>query len=150
MARFFSGGDATYQQAPRKYSFDWRPAEIEWFGDRGENFVYNVQDALNFGAPDFTQCLPADLELRLNLWNLYGTGHPTDMADNHMVEVVIDGFDFEPNGLTEVPIGGTCSKHCQCGETARCRGNVCTSVRKLEEDVASEHSKSSLRATGQN
>lgn len=126
-ARFFSGPGNTYQQAPRTFDFDWRPAEIEWHGDRGEHHLYSAKNAIDAGAKDFTQCLPADVEVRMNLWNLFGTGRPTEMEDHHMVEVVIDGFSFRPNGLTEVEDGGACTKDCQCGASATCVSNRCQS-----------------------
>ena len=135
MARFFSGGGTSYKQGGRTFEFDWRPAEIEWFGDRGESHVYSARSALAAGAPDHTQCLPADMEVRMNLWHLFGSSRPTGMEDHHIVEVVIDNFAFVPSGLTAVPERGVCTKDCQCGSSSSCTGNVCqSSGRKLEEE----------------
>lgn len=135
MARFYSGGGTSYKQGSRTLAFDWRPAEIEWFGDRGESHVYSSRTALAAGAPDHTQCLPADMEIRMNLWHLFGTSTPSGMEDGHVVEVVIDDFTFTPSGLTEVEEGGVCTKDCQCGRSSSCTGNVCrSSGRKLVED----------------
>ena len=133
MARFYSGGGTSYKQGRRSFSFDWRPAEIEWFGDRGESHLYSASTALAAGVADHTQCLPADMAVRMNLWHLYGSSKPAGMANNHVVEVVIDNFAFAPNGLTVVPEGGVCTKDCQCGSSSRCASNMCRGTsRKLE------------------
>ena len=129
--QFYTGEGNTYEQAPRKYSFDWRPAKIEFdsdAGEDGESFTYSTQRALKHGQPDFTQCLPADAEVRINLWNLYGSLPPTDMANNphHVVEVVIDDFTYTPSGLEFVKDGGACSKDCHCSPDSQCFGNVCS------------------------
>lgn len=131
--KFFTGEGNTYDQAPRKYNFDWRPAKIEFdsdAGEDGESFTYSTQKALNQGQPDFTQCLPADAEVRINLWNLYGSLPPTDMAEkpHHFVEVVIDDFTYTPSGLEHVSDGGACSKDCHCRPSSQCFGNVCSPV----------------------
>ena len=131
--RFFSGppgGNTAYHQAPHEYKFDWRPAEIEWNSDAGgggHTFVYSTQMALDAGQPDYTQCLPADVEVRMNLWNLFGDSIPEGMQDTYMVEVVIDDFHFTPNGLTALPENGVCSKDCHCSESSSCQKNRCTS-----------------------
>jgi hypothetical protein len=67
--RFYSGAGTTYDQAPHIYKFDWRPAEIEWTSDAGggHSFIYNTQMALDARKPDYTQCMPADVEVRLNV-----------------------------------------------------------------------------------
>ena len=134
--RFFSGSNGNdYQQGGnRVYGFDWRPTEIEWFsnaGDNGESFVYSTQMALDAGQPDYNQCMPRDsnnVEVRINLWNLFGSegGTPPGMLDTHVVEVVIDNFQFAPNGYISVSNGKTCSKDCQCGALSECFQNKCT------------------------
>lgn len=129
--RFFSGQGNTFEQAPHTYKFDWRPAEIEWNSDAGggqHTFIYKTQDALDAGQPDYTQCMPADVEVRMNLWHLYGYTAPKGLSDIHMVEVVIDDFKFTPNGLTALPEGGTCSKDCHCDRSSLCVANKCTFV----------------------
>ncbi|CAB9518423.1 Glycosyl hydrolases family 16 [Seminavis robusta] len=128
--RFFSGEGDTYQQAPNTYKFDWRPAEIEWTssaGGGGHQFTYDAQMALDASAPFYVQCMPADVEVRLNLWNLFGNSAPTGMQDTHQVEVVIDNFEFTPSGLTGLAEGGTCTRDCHCEATAVCRSNKCFS-----------------------
>lgn len=135
--RFFTGDDGTsYQQDNRVYGFDWRPTEIEWFSNAGgntggQNFVYSTQSALDAGKPDYTQCMPREtnnVEVRINLWNLLASEEatPPGMLDTHVVEVVIDNFQFAPNGLVAVPNGQVCSKDCQCGATSHCFDNKCT------------------------
>ena len=133
--RFFSGsnGDNYQQGGNRVYGFDWRPTEIEWFsnaGVSGETFVYSTQMALDAGQPDYNQCMPRDsnnVEVRINLWNLFGSegGTPPGMLETHVVEVVIDNFQFAPNGYIAVSNGKTCSKDCQCGALSQCFQNKC-------------------------
>lgn len=128
--KFFTGDDQTYAQAPRTYNFDWRPAKIEFDSDAGKKFTYSTNRALKNNQPDYTQCLPADVEVRIGLWNLYGNLPPTDMAGtpDHVVEVIIDDFTYTPSGLEFVKDGGVCSKDCHCSPSSQCLGNVCTKV----------------------
>jgi hypothetical protein len=58
--------------------------------------------------------LPANVEVRMNLWNVRGNNTPTGMTANHAVEVIIDNFVYTPSGLTGLPSGSRCSKNCQC------------------------------------
>lgn len=142
MLRFFSGPDGSYAQAPRIYSFDWRPGEIEWSTDipGGESFTYSTQIAREAGEDDHIQCLPADIELRLNLWSMFGSSTPTGMEDHWRVEVVIDKVEYEPSGLIGVPDGGVCAKDCQCTPSSSCVDNVCVagSKRKLLDEIEQE------------
>jgi hypothetical protein len=129
--RFFSGEGDTYQQAPHIYKFDWRPAEIEWNSSAGggtHQFTYATRTAIDANAPDYLQCLPADVEVRINLWNLFGSSPPPGLEDTHRVDVVIDSFQFTPSGLTGLPAGGTCSRDCHCDGDAVCLSNVCLSA----------------------
>jgi hypothetical protein len=149
MHRFYSGDNVlkTYQQAPQACGFDWKPAEIAWYSNAGggQAFTYNTQKALAAGEPDYTQCMPAQVEVRINVWNLYGsTTTPTDMQDSHIVEVVIDKFEFTPSGLTGVPLGGSCGKDCQCDGSSRCIGNRCTRVGRSSPIVVSNSTNNTL------
>lgn len=130
--RFYSGNiDGTYKQAPQTYSFDWRPGEIDWKSSAGagrNSFTLKTQDALNAGTPDYIQCMPADVEVRLNVWHLFGNSQPKGMQDTDVLEVVFDDFQFTPNGLHALQDGGTCSKNCQCGADSTCQNNKCTYV----------------------
>lgn len=127
--RFFSGEEDTYRQAPHTYKFVWKPAEIDWSSTAGGGehyFTYGTQDALNAGQPDYVQCMPADVEIRLNLWNLFGASStPRGMLDTHMVQVVIDKFEFTPSGFTGLVEGSACSKDCQCDGSMVCLANKC-------------------------
>ena len=138
--RFFSGqGGNTYHQAPHTYKFDWRPAEIEWNSDAGgggHNFIYNSQMALDAGQPDYTQCMPADVEVRMNLWNLFGDSTPKGMLDTYKVEVVIDDFHFTPNGLTSLPDNGVCAKDCHCDSSSKCQKNKCVNLGGSKEQAS--------------
>ena len=138
--RFFSGqGGNTYHQAPHTYKFDWRPAEIEWNSDAGgggHHFIYNSQMALDAGQPDYTQCMPADVEVRMNLWNLFGDSTPKGMLDTYKVEVVIDDFHFTPNGLTSLPENGVCAKDCHCDPSSKCQKNKCVNLGEGKEQAS--------------
>lgn len=147
---FFTGESRSYNQAPRLHKFDWRPNKIEFYsssGEFGETFTYSTQEALDAGEPDFNQCLPADIEIRLSLWNLYGTQKPTEIeSDDTVVEVVIDDFEYTPRrGLEHVPNGGACSKDCQCSPSSRCYDNTCSKVVTHYEIVAPKSAKDSAR-----
>ncbi|CAB9530452.1 Glycosyl hydrolases family 16 [Seminavis robusta] len=132
--RFYSGVGRTpstpaFNQAPNMYEFEWKPAEISWYSTAGggQSFTYGTQDALDAGEADYTQCMPANVEVRMNLWNLFGSTAPTGMQDNHRVDVVIDNFTYVPNNLNGVPEGGVCSKDCHCGgPPLQCINNQCT------------------------
>jgi hypothetical protein len=147
--RFFTGTEKTYKQAPRIYSWDWRPAKIEFYSDsaEGESFTYSTQRSLKKGEPDFTQCLPADMDVRINLWNLYGSLPPTELAmkDSYVVEVVIDGFSYTPSGVESVPDGGACSKDCHCDPASVCLSNVCTTAVSLYDSLYSLKNAGSYR-----
>ncbi|CAB9497080.1 expressed unknown protein [Seminavis robusta] len=130
--RFYSGSSPTvpaYKQAPNTYEFDWNPAEITWSSSAGggQTFTYSTQDALDSGQPDYTQCMPANVEVRINLWHLFGSSPPAGLEDTHEVRVVIDDFYYEPSGIQAVPDGGVCSKDCHCGGPPFvCINNRCT------------------------
>jgi len=129
--RFFSGAGNTYQQARQVYGFDWAPGAIEWYSTAGggQRFRYSVQDALAAQQPSYVQCMPAQVEVRLNLWNLHGASPPAGMQDSHVVEVVIDDFQFVPSaGPTFLPDGGTCANDCHCSPSSRCLANKCTAT----------------------
>jgi len=129
-----------YRQAPQTYEFDWEPADILWKSSAGggQSFRYTTQDALSRGQPDYTQCMPAQVEVRINLWHLHGSFvQPTDMEDSHVIQVVIDNFTYEPSGRTGVTDGGLCSKDCQCQPGSQCRNQVCT---KLSRSFATKTS----------
>lgn len=149
MYRFYSGAPPSlslpvYHQAPHTYEFDWEPAEIEWASTAGggHTFTYGTKEALAARQSDYTQCMPANAEVRMNLWNLFGSGTPTDMEDSDLVRVVIDNFEFRPSGRTAVVLGGVCSKDCHCG-ALKCIQNRCTSA---NGDRAPSSSDSSIAA----
>lgn len=130
--RFFSGNQGGFRQAPHVYGFEWKPAEIQWFSSAGggQSFIYNSQAALAANQPDYTQCMPAQVEVRINLWDQFGSySPPNGLQDYHSVEVVIDSFQFIPSGLKAVPNGGVCTKDCQCGDSGRCLRNSCAATR---------------------
>lgn len=79
-------------------------------------------------ATDYIQCLPNNLEVRINLWNM-ADKIPDNIMDHHRVVVVIDDFTYTPSGETHVADGGACSKHCQCSDTSNCLGGLCVSTR---------------------
>merc|ERR1712038_690140 len=64
---------------------------------------------------DYVQCLPADVEVRMNLWSMY-------------VEVVIDDFSFTKSNEEFIQPGEYCSKHCQCEAMRGCVNGKCIDV----------------------
>jgi hypothetical protein len=126
--RFFSGGqDGKFQQTGT-WSFDWTPNSVQWqtTSGGGQTHSYSSADANYWGVPDRVQCLPADIEVRLNLWNLLGTATPTGMSENHVVEVVIDNFAYAPSGLRSVLDGDSCTRRCQCEAGSDCINGACS------------------------
>ena len=112
-----------YQQAPQEYSFTWNPAEITWdtTAGSGVDHFYSSEQATTLGLEDYVQCLPTNLEVRINLWNLNGTlATPMEMSDDEMVEVIIENFSYTPTNRTGVEDGGFCTKDCQCLEGSEC------------------------------
>ena len=123
--RFATGASGLPQPAPHRYRFTWNPGQIDWSTDAGGGHThsYTTQDAVQAGQSDYVQCLPAQVEVRLNLWNMHGINTPTGMTTNQVVEVVLDDFVYTPSGLTVVAPGGYCSKNCQC--PTACVANRC-------------------------
>ena len=113
------------QPAPHRYRFTWNPGQIDWSTDAGGGHThsYTTQDAVQAGQSDYVQCLPAQVEVRLNLWNMHGINTPTGMTTNQVVEVVLDDFVYTPSGSTVIASGGYCSKNCQCSTS--CVANRC-------------------------
>ena len=140
MHRFFTGDPdneaAKYQQGGQVYSFEWNPAEIDWATTAGttenKNFVLKTEEAVFREVPDYVQCLPdigGNIEVRLNLWNMLGNKQPAGFNSDDIVEVVFDSFSFTPSGLTHLPVGSVCSKHCHCEiGVSECISNVCTPI----------------------
>jgi len=96
--------------------------------------MYTSQMAIDAGTPDYIQCMPADVEVRINLWHLFGDSQPEGMEQNQIVEVVLDDFQYTPNGLTGVHENGVCGKNCHC-ESYSCVDNRCVgNVRPLIPD----------------
>ncbi|CAB9505198.1 Hemolysin-type calcium-binding repeat (2 copies) [Seminavis robusta] len=123
--------DGTFQQAPHSYSFTWNPGAITWetTAGGGVDHFYTTEQAVVMDEEDYIQCLPADVEVRINLWSLGGAlAAPMEMADDEMIEVVVDNFSFTPTGRTGIPDGGFCSKDCQCQGGSECSlvTSVCT------------------------
>jgi len=117
MYRFFSGSDGTsYNQSDQWYSFEWLPSKISWASTAGggQTHEYTTENAVISGQRDYIQCLPAEVEIRMNLWNFRGMTTPTGMTDDQYVEVVIDNFVYEPSAVLFAGYGDYCSKHCQC------------------------------------
>lgn len=129
--RFYTGAmGSTYDQGGHKYEFTWSPGDVKWYTDAGggQNHSYATQDAIFAGLNDYVQCLPADVEVRINLWNMFGSVLPVGMNDDQLVEVVIDDFSFTPSGQTAVMDGGYCTKGCQCDTSSICVNGICTAA----------------------
>jgi hypothetical protein len=124
MHRFHSGAGSTYAPGGHIYKFDWNPGRIDWYSSAGGGKSHSY---ITDGSADFIQCLPADVELRINVWNMRGALNPNGYGDNHRVEVTIDNFTYVPSGKTHVPDGGMCSKDCMCASTSGCVSGTCVS-----------------------
>ena len=73
--RFFSGGSPqTFDQGGHFYKITWNPGEISWSTDAGGTHTYSYTSDLAHEkcVEDFIQCLPNNVEVRLNLWNMGG------------------------------------------------------------------------------
>jgi hypothetical protein len=127
LSRFYSGSGSTYDQGGHVYDFTWNPGKVTWYTDAagGKNHSYATEDALFAGLNDYVQCLPADVEVRINLWNMFGGVLPVGMLDSQVVEVVIDNFSFTPSNLQYVVDGGYCTKHCHCDSSSMCVNGIC-------------------------
>jgi hypothetical protein len=125
--RFYSGSGSTYDQGGHVYDFTWNPGKVTWYTDAagGKNHSYATEDAIFAGLNDYVQCLPADVEIRMNLWNMFGSVMPVGMSANQVVEVVIDDFSFTPSNLEYVMDGGYCTKPCQCDASSTCVSSIC-------------------------
>jgi hypothetical protein len=139
--RFFSGATgSTYQQGGNTYEFMWAPGSIQWSttAGGGRNHTYSVSDALAVGAPDYVQCLPAKVEVRMNLWHIHGSSQqPDELSKNQVVQVIIDNFTYTPSGLTGLAVGGTCTKSCQCQPNLSCDDNRCAAKTRCRGAPAS-------------
>jgi hypothetical protein len=116
MHRFFSGSKQSYSQSNQWHSFEWLPGKISWesTSGSGQTHEYTTEAAVKSGRRDYIQCLPAEMEVRMNLWNMHGAQAPDGMSDGQYIEVVIDDFKYEPATVSYVEPEGYCSKHCQC------------------------------------
>ena len=131
--RFYSdgGNGTTFDQGNNKtYQITWQPTQMDWWTDAagGRNYTYTTQQALDALFEDRIQCLPANMEIRINLWNFRGAIPHSEFPGNTTVtRVVLDDFTFVPSGVTGVGVGETCSKDCQCE-----LGLVCANVACIE------------------
>jgi hypothetical protein len=128
--RYWTGGSVNqWQQSGHTWTFTWNPGVIEWNTSAGGGITrrYSTAKELTAGRTDFVQCISPNVEIRMNLWNMFGMNIPTGMTTNQMVEVVIDDFVFTPSNLTGIPNGRPCSKPCQCRN-----GSTCSSVQKCK------------------
>jgi hypothetical protein len=127
--RFYTGTNEDYDQGGHTYGFYWHPTNITFYTSAGggQTFSYTTQQALAAGLPDRVQCLPAPIDVRINLWNLnaQATDVSLGMSDDEAVEVVIDRFTFTPSNETGVGEGAHCSKDCQCADGLICSGGFC-------------------------
>lgn len=125
--RFSTKNGDVYEQGGTTYEFTWNPDEVSWYSPvaGGHFFTYTTEEALAMGQPNRVQCLPANMEIRLNLWNMNGGVLPMEMSPGQSVEVVIGDFVYEPNGVVGVEVGGVCAFDCQCVSNNCGRDNLC-------------------------
>jgi hypothetical protein len=123
--RFATGG----QQGGHRWQFTWNPGEIAWSttAGGGQSHSYKSAQAILDGQDDLVQCLPANyLDVRINLWNMYGGNQPSEYTQNEVVEVVIDDFVYTPSGKSFIAVGDSCSKNCQCEKA--CANKHCVAM----------------------
>jgi len=129
MYRFFSGTSPnTYDQSNHWHSFRWLPNRISWLSTSGggQSHLYTTEDAILNNREDYVQCLPADVELRINLWIMEGVNAPPQGLQNEdFVEVVLGKLIYEEAGIDYVVPGDYCSKHCQCAAPQGCVNGRC-------------------------
>ena len=146
-AKFYSGGSiGSYDQSGHKWRFDWNPNNVTWYSDAatGLNHQYSSDDILYYSSPAYVQCLPADVEIRMNLWNVQGVDAPINMTDDMRIEVIVDNFSYQKSGEAHVPFGGSCTKHCQCSADSFCDAGKCSII---PGETTIESSSPSLDAT---
>jgi hypothetical protein len=134
--RFFSGGaEGSLDQGGHVWRFDWSPNRVDWHTTAagGHSHSYSTADAIYYGTPDRIQCLPANVEVRINVWNLLGQATPTDMTDDDVVEVTIDNFTYTPSGQESAGEGEACTKWCQCGYGNACIDGICSQPQMQSE-----------------
>jgi hypothetical protein len=126
--RFHSGTNQDFSQSNQWYSFEWLPGKISWQSSAGggQSHTYTTEAAVLSGRRDYIQCLPAEVEIRMNLWNFLGANVPDGMSDGQRIEVVIDDFTYEPASVSFIEEGEYCSKHCQC--QGSCINSKCSST----------------------
>jgi hypothetical protein len=126
--RFHSGTNQDFSQSNQWYSFEWLPGQISWQSSAGggQSHTYTTEAAVLSGRRDYIQCLPAEVEIRMNLWNFLGANVPDGMSDGQRIEVVIDDFTYEPASVSFIEEGEYCSKHCQC--QGSCINSKCSST----------------------
>jgi hypothetical protein len=126
--RFATGRNQAFNPGSGNwYNVTWNPTSVRWrsTANGGVTHSYTTSQALSIGKPDLIQCLPATVEIRLNLWHMKGTRRPKTMSNTQMAQVVIDHFSFTPNYVVGVANGETCSKSCQCLPSSTCVSNKC-------------------------
>jgi len=132
MYRFYSGdGTNTYDQSDQTYSFNWLPNKISWSSTAGggQTHIYTTEDAVLKGCTDYVQCLPADIEIRINLWSIDGlTAAPQGLSDTDSIEVVLDDFTYQESNVEYASPGDYCSKHCQCEAELGCVNGQCITI----------------------
>lgn len=141
--RFSTGGDTgastgdpdmDFSQGGSEWGFTWNPGQLSWYssagGLGGKTHSYTTRQATELGLPDRVQCLPADIEIRVNLWHMFSSFvDPTDMSQDLMVEVVISNFQYTPSGLQSVSeTDGVCTRNCQCGPNSICANGSCANT----------------------
>ena len=128
--RFYTGDGGSFHPGGHSYQFTWNPTSVMWetTANGGQGFKYTTAEAIADDRKDHVQCLPADVEVRMNLWNIHGTDAPAGMSDNHVARVVIDNFSFTPSNVEGDDDGSVCTKHCQCLPDSRCINGTCTPV----------------------
>lgn len=132
--RFYSGGEpGSYDQSGHFFNITWNPTSVHWSTDagNGQQYTYSTSLARISCTEDFIQCLPHNVDLRLNLWGINGTNQAPAFEGVENVEaarvvVVIDHVDFMSSGIRHAADGEECSKDCQCSDSSTCFEGICS------------------------
>lgn len=141
--RVFSGGSEGDFAVGRSrfYNFTWSPNAILWKIEIGRNKVqtyqYGTAMAHDLCTEDYVQCPASNVEVRLNLWNMWplhgGSREPDfsylgDIGGDYRkirVQLRLESFTYSPLDIQGATSSAACSRDCQC-ESNLCSSGQCT------------------------
>ena len=149
-SRFFSGGkEGRYAVGVgRFYNFTWSPNAITWRAEVGSGvppqvYRYESSQAKESCAEDYVQCPGSNVEVRVNLWNMWplqGGSLAPDLTylgdiggnlEDIRVQVRIETFQYTRSDEQGAPDGSVCSRDCQC-QSAYCNDGNCATIHEAQ------------------